>query len=123
MKYILYNLKKTNFIVPQEYQNIKRFSKVFSLRIKNTLSESPNFSRVMNLLFQFFHSIFGIIQLVRKFRKTSICYHLIRTRTRSYQGLRKVGFLKNFAYVLNQRFLSEVLLQDGKKSILFEILL
>ena len=49
----------------------------------------------------------GIIHLIcaQTFQKTNISYPLIRTRTWSYQGVRNVSVLENFAYVMNDRYL------------------
>ena len=42
------------------------------------------------------------IKYARKiFRKTNISNPLIRTRTRTYQGVRNVSFSENFASILN----------------------
>ena len=51
----------------------------------------------------------SFIQYVRKvFRKTSISYPSIRTRTCAYQGIRYVSFSENFEYVLNESSLQKV---------------
>ena len=50
------------------------------------------------------HQYWGsFIYYVRKiFRNTNISYHLIRTRTCAYQGVRNVSFSENFANVTNE---------------------
>ena len=41
------------------------------------------------------------------FRKSNISHPLIRTRTCAYQGVRNDSFSENFAYLLNEWFLTE----------------
>ena len=52
---------------------------------------------------------FGMIHLVcsRNFL-TNISYPLVHTRTCAYKELRNVSFSENFAYVLNESFLSKI---------------
>ena len=66
---LLYNLGKRNYIVSHEFQDIIRFFQVFSPRIKNALSESPNLSSVINLLFQFFIDIWDHSVKTQVFKK------------------------------------------------------
>ena len=53
---------------------------------------------------------FGMIHLVpsRNFL-TNISYPLVHTRTCAYKELRNVSFSENFAYVLNESFLSKII--------------
>ena len=43
----------------------------------------------------------------KKFSETNISYPLIRGRTSTYQGVRKISFSENFAFVLNGWSLTE----------------
>ena len=46
----------------------------------------------------------GVIRYVRKiFWRTNMSYPLIYARTCAYQGVKNICFLRNFAYVLNER--------------------
>ena len=50
----------------------------------------------------------SFIYYIRKiFRETNNSYHLIRTRSCAYQGVRNVSFSENFAHKLNGRSLLE----------------
>ena len=60
--------------------------------------ENQRFSDIFKLLYKG-----SSIKYVRKiFGKTNISNPLIRTRMCAYQGLRNVGFLEHFAYILNE---------------------
>ena len=61
---------------------------------------------VMVLLMIFRNSVIYLMIFVSKhvlkiFRKAKICYPLKRTHTYTYQEVRKINFLENFACVLN----------------------
>ena len=46
------------------------------------------------------------------FRKTNISYPLIHIRTYEYQGVRNVGFSKNFAFVMKAKFFEKPTFPD-----------
>ena len=68
------------------------------------LNVTINFFVLLRIAFSFFHiSALGIIRLVhtQNFRKNQNFLPLIRTRTCMYEGIRKVSFSEDFAYVFN----------------------